>query len=151
MKKRGITLLEMIVVMTIIVIITAASIPSFLKFTNTARLRAGARDITTALRSARRYAITKRTAYAVTVYMNNYTVASLQNTMSFYETADSVELKSLPSTIRATSTGYTALEYEFFPGGTIQVMPTMEVRNDDNYIEITVETATGRVKIGEIQ
>ena len=151
MKKRGVTLLEMIVVMAIIIIITAASIPSFLKFINTSRLRAGARDICTSLRTARRYAITKRIKYATAIYGENYATASMKNAVSFYETADSIELKRLPTTISIVApTVYQ--EIIFGPRGNVKgVSPsTIQVENDTHEIEITVANTTGRVKIGEI-
>ena len=97
--KTGVTLLEMIVVMAIIIIITAASIPSFLKFINTSRLRGSARDITTALRTARRLAITTRIHRRVTVYLVN---SATESAVSFYETPDSIELQRAAANIYFT-------------------------------------------------
>jgi Tfp pilus assembly protein FimT len=160
----GVTLLEMIIVMSIIVIITVASVPSFMKFASTARLRAAARDITTALRTARRYAITQRTDYAATLYTNVHD--SIENAVSFYETADSVELKHLPSTVQAfygtAGTTEKTVEIAFAPRGNITSVKvdgtsfggpsvTVRVEDDSNKIEITTQNTTGRVKIGEIE
>jgi prepilin-type N-terminal cleavage/methylation domain-containing protein len=151
-KKRGVTLLEMIVVMAIIVIITAASLPSFLKFINTSRLRGSARDITTALRTARRLAITTRISRTVTVYLNDYTPDFRRNSVSFYETPDSIELKRAAANIRFTYAGVDDhLDFNFSPRGTTSGN-TIRVKDpDDKYIDITITTATGRVKIGDIQ
>jgi prepilin-type N-terminal cleavage/methylation domain-containing protein len=126
--KTGVTLLEMIVVMAIIVIITAASIPSFLQFINTSRLRGSARDITTALRTARRLAITTRISRAVTIYLWDYPdheSESIKNAVSFHETPDSIERQRAAANISftdgavplvSTSKGY--LRFRFSPRGT---------------------------------
>ena len=155
-KNPGVTLIEMLIVLSIMTIITAASIPSFLKFTNTARLRAAARDICTSLRTARRYAITKRINYAVTIYC---TGAKIEKTIGYYSTADTVELKKFPPNITA-STDYqggadtqTSRMFTFTPIGactstnrTIYAVDSV----GNHYIPITVLTATGRVKICDI-
>jgi prepilin-type N-terminal cleavage/methylation domain-containing protein len=158
-KKRGVTLLEMIVVMAIIIIITAVSAPSFLKFTNTSRLRGSARDITTALRTARRLAITTRTSRAVAIYLWDYSDPSIRNAVSFHETRDSIERRRAAANISftdgavplvPTTDGY--LRFNFSPRGTTQNVGTISVVDPDNkYIEITVNSATGRVKISEIK
>ena len=152
-KKTGVTLLELLVVMTIISIITAASLPSFLKFTKTARLRACARDITTALRSARRYAITKRTAYAVTIYLNDYAITSMRNAISFYETANNVETKRSAANIYYTDDDVAkkSLTFSFSPRGTTDG-DTIEVWDSDyRHIKVAVQGTTGRVKVGDIE
>ncbi len=154
MKRRGFKLIELIVVMAIMVIITASSIPSFLKFTKTARLRAAARDVTTAFRTARRYAITQRVDYAVTVYC---TGGSIEKAVSFYETADRPELKRFPPNISA-NTGYhgaggidESKEFIFAPIGRCKTAGTIYVvDSEQNYIPITVLGATGRVRIYDI-
>ncbi len=152
MKKKGVTLLEMIIVISIIIIITAASVPSFMKFTSTARLRAAARDITTALRSARRYAITTRVARAVKVYLYDYTDDTLQNAVSFYETADSIKTQRAAANIYFTDdTTATYLTFSFSPRGTTDTDTIRVVDPNNRCIDITVQGTTGRVKIGEIQ
>ena len=152
-KNRGITLIEMIVVMSIIIIFTAASIPSFVNFTKTARLRAAARDITTALRSARRYAITTRISRDVTVYLYDYTVDSLKNAVSFYETGSSIETQRAAANVYFTDdTPAAELTFTFTPRGTTTGDTiTVAEGSSSRYINITVLGATGRVKIGDIE
>ena len=159
MKKKGITLIELIVVMTIIIIITAASIPSFLKFTNTARLRAGARDITTALRTTRRLAITTRVARAVKIYLYDHEADQYKNAVTFYETADAIKTQwaaaniyFIDGTVPSTpSPSPHRLTFTFKPRGTTSCGAIRVVDPNDRYIKITVQGTTGRVKIGEIQ
>ena len=162
MKKRAFTMLEMIVVVVIIMTITAASLPSFLKFANTSRLRAAARDITTALRTTRRYAITQRQTYATAIYVNDN--VNIQNAVSVYETVDTVEVHRLPKTIRVQDDDGDEdvwLVFAFSPRGNRGSAPprwgggtwdTIRVVDADNrYIDIIVNTLTGRVSVGEIR
>ena len=149
-KKTGVTLLELMVVMSIMVIVTAASLPSFLKFTQTARLRAAARDITTALRTARRYAITKRTSYATAIYMANY--SNIKNAFTFYDSSDGLELKYAPANITFTSTGGDFEEPTFSARGTVDACYTISVTDSEGRkIDITIQNITGRVKVGDIE
>ena len=153
-RKSAFTMIEMLIVLAIMVIVTAASIPSFMKFTNTARLRAAARDICTALRSARRYAITKRINYAVTIYLTDYSIDSMKNILSYYETADNVETQRAAANIYFTEKVDTSVDhftFSFSPRGTTSGNTIRVVDPGDRYIDITVTAATGRVKIGDIQ
>lgn len=63
--KRGFTLIEMITVLAIMAIIMAFAVPMFSRFTAGTRLGTASRDISTALRTARSYAITQRGDYSV--------------------------------------------------------------------------------------
>ena len=152
-KTTGFTILEMLIVLAIMTIITAASIPSFAKFTKTARLRASARDICTALRSARRLAITTRISRAVKIYLYDYsTVPSLQNTLTFYETADSVETRRAAANIYFNDdTIAEYLTFTFSARGTTSGDTITVVDPNDRYIDITIEGVTGRVRIGDIE
>lgn len=152
-KRTGFTLLELIVVMGIMVIITAASVPSFMKFTKTARLRAGARDITTALRTARRLAITTRITRAVTVYLDDYTTPSGKNTVTFYETADTIKTQRAAANIYFTDDNDPdagELTFTFSPRGTTGANTIRVVDPNGRYIRISVTAATGRVNTGDI-
>ena len=154
MKDKGYTLLELVVVMGIAVLVIGMSVPSFVKFNNTARLRSAAREITSALRSARRYAITQCAEYATTIYMT-YNL-NIKNAVSFYETPDSVKVKYLAGTIYACDAlgGPEHLSegrvFTFSPRGTTGGDTVYVVDADDRYIGITILGVTGRVKIGDI-
>ena len=153
MKKRAFTMLEMIVVMVIIMMVTAASVPSFLKSANTSRLRASARDITTALRTARRLAITTRIARSVRIYFHDYTIETLQNAVSFYETADSIKTQRAAANIYFIDVPDdfpTSLRFRFSARGTTGTDTIRVVDPNNRYIDITVIGATGGVSIGGI-
>ena len=147
--KTGFTLLELLVVMTIIAIVTAASLPSFLKFTKTSRLRAAARNLTTALRTARRYAITKRTSYATAIYMND--CSNIKNAFTFYDSSGGRELKYAPANITFTAAD-TFKKLTFKPRGTVDDAYTITVNDSEGRkIDITIQNVTGRIKIGPIE
>ena len=146
-------MLEMIVVMVIIMMVTAASVPSFLKFANTSRLRASARDITTALRTARRLAITTRIARSVRIYFYDYTSETLQNAVSFYETADNIKTQRAAANIYFVDVPDDpprSLRFRFSARGTTGGDRIRVVDPNNRYIDITVIGATGRVRIGGI-
>ncbi len=65
MKYRGFTLLETIIVLAIMTMFFAISIPFFSRFTESTKLETSARGITSALRTARTYAITNNEDYYV--------------------------------------------------------------------------------------
>lgn len=65
MKQRAFTLLETIIVLAIMTMFFAISIPLFSKFTERAKLDTTARSVASALRTARSYAISKPGNYYV--------------------------------------------------------------------------------------
>lgn len=65
MLKRSFTIIELLVVLSIIILVLGISTPYFAKFAQKSKLEAAARDIATALRTARMYAITNRKTYFV--------------------------------------------------------------------------------------
>lgn len=65
LNYRGFTLLELLVVMAIIAILTAMSVPAISGYLKGAKLKGGTRQVASALRQARTLAITKRKNYMV--------------------------------------------------------------------------------------
>lgn len=69
-KKKGqygFTLVELMIVLAIIVVLVAASIPNYGKFQTTMKLYTAARSISSTIRMARSYAVTQRANYKVVV------------------------------------------------------------------------------------
>lgn len=64
-KILGFSLIELLVVIGIIILVLGISTPYFVKFAKKSKLEAAAGNIATVLRSARTYAITNNTNYAV--------------------------------------------------------------------------------------
>ncbi|MFH0839679.1 MAG: GspH/FimT family pseudopilin [Candidatus Omnitrophota bacterium] len=65
MKQHGFTLLETVIVLAIMTMFFAISVPLFSKFTEKAKLDTTARSIVSTLRLARTYAITNNALYYV--------------------------------------------------------------------------------------
>jgi len=64
-ERKGVTLIEILVVLAVMGIIAGISIPLFSVFARGNKLDGAARNISTALRTARSYAIVKRAVYTV--------------------------------------------------------------------------------------
>lgn len=170
MKCRGFTLLETIIVLAIMTMFFAVSIPFFSRFTEGAKLDTAARGITSALRIARGSAITNNTNYYVffdkTVTPNEYYVYyyappippgtltisdkkyKLPAGILFYAPAPSL----VPDEIGFTADGGDRAcfkptgELDETSSDTSVVIADAETATA-NYKKITVERTTGRARI----
>lgn len=152
-------MMELIVVMAIASLITLASVPSFIGFTRTARLRHSAADISSALTSARRFAITRNLNYTVAIYCNDYVQdESLKNSFWYWETAENWDRKLLhPTVVIDSVTGGRAepdgtVSFTFTPRGTAVQGGTITLRDaSDKTVEVAVLGPTGRVRVGDLE
>ena len=164
-SRKGVTLMEILVVLVIMGMLSLIAMPTFFSFTKNTRLKGAARVISSALRNARSYAITQRINYAVAIYLT-------ENAVSVYETPDSVKRINVSNTeiidIRSdksiTGTSYTDayIEFIFKPDGTTTnstnsvwvydriIKSTENDISGTHYIQIEVYSTTGSVKIGDI-
>lgn len=163
-SKKGVTVMEMLVVLVIIGMLSLMAMPTFFAFTKNARLKGAARVISSALRNARSYAITQRIVYTVTLYLTD-------NAISIYETSNTVKKikASDPDIIDirydngTTTDGYE--EITFNPDGTATSssftsssgIPSVRVYDiigtgttNVHFIEIRVYPATGSAKTSDI-
>ncbi|RJP59419.1 MAG: hypothetical protein C4541_06045 [Candidatus Auribacter fodinae] len=67
-SQRGITLLEIMIAVVIMITMTALALPSLTKFSESMSLRSAAVRISTMMRLAQRYAITYNAIYRVDIY-----------------------------------------------------------------------------------
>lgn len=164
-SKKGVTVMEMLVVLVIIGMLSLMAMPTFFAFTKNARLKGASRVISSALRNARSYAITQRINYIVSIYL-------IDNAVTIYETPDSAKKVKVSDTdiidIRySNGTNPAAKTIEvvtFNPDGTASSTFSNDIpvgSGTDNglrvydpagvhYIEIKVYSATGSVKTGDI-
>ena len=160
--KKGVTIMEMLVVLVIIGMLSVIAMPTFFGFTKNSRLRGASRLITSALRNARSYAITQRINYTVAIYLTD-------NAVSIYETPDNVKKINVsePAVIDIRSPqsipgslGYR--EFTFRPDGTTTgttdsiwvydkiTEPPSTDPSGVRFIEIKIYSATGSIKTGDI-
>lgn len=170
MKQCGFTLLETIIVLAIMTMFFAVSIPFFSRFMENTKLETSARSVTSALRIARMYAITKNANYYVkfdkTAAPNEYYVYyyelpippgtltivdkryKLPTGISFFAPAPSLISDEIEFTADGGDSAW------FKPTGELVEVPfnTSVVIADEqtdtaNFKTITVERTTGRVRI----
>ncbi len=158
-KKQGFTLLETIIVIAIITLFFAISVPLFSKFTESAKLDTTARSITSALRTARSYAISKNTEYYVffktntqphQYFISDSNIGDLSNPSvsvieKVYKLPTGIEFGNIDFTKGTTADG-ACFEST---GGLDETNneTSVELTDGTNSITITVERTTGRVKI----
>ena len=149
-KKFGFTLLETIIVLAIMTMFFAISIPLFSRLTESTKLRTSARSVVSALRVARRYAISNNGTYDVVFDPE-------QDPREYYiqHGSDIVEKKyKLPTGIDFADIGFTKIANtaRFTPTGMLDENnneTSIDVTDDNCSITITVERTTGRVRIVE--
>ena len=149
LKFFGFTLLELLVVLAIMAMLTAMSVPAISGYIKGARLKGGAREIASALRQARTLAITQRARRAVILYHTD-------NAVSVYEN-DGLQYRYLPDTIDLYRVDGGSPDTDgtetvtFKPNGTTTDNDTFRVYDTANrYREITVNAAGG-VRVSEAQ
>ena len=140
-SKSGFTLLETIIVLAIMTLFFAVSIPLFSKFTEKTKLETATRSVASALRTARSYAISNSLDYCVV-----FDTGTAPDTHFISaDGADPIEKRyKLPTGIyfAADST------VTFTPIGMLSGNSTsIDVTDGTNTKTITVEKTTGRVKI----
>jgi len=168
MKPKAFTLLETIIVLAIITIFFAISIPLFSRLTAGTKLSTVARDVASVLRTARGYAISNNTEYYVK--FNNVVTPNRYHIYYKHEGSDIAvdKIYKLPTGIWFYRPDYAldgndeAIEFTADTGDTACFKPTGELEetglNTSVYVaddvttsakskKITVEKTTGRVKI----
>ncbi|MDD5544813.1 MAG: GspH/FimT family pseudopilin [Acidobacteriia bacterium] len=148
--ERGITLLEILVVLTLIAILSAMVYPSFGNAMQTLRLRGEARQLVSACREARWEAIAKRRPFRLTLDPE-------KNQISIVDFSDRMRREiDLPAGIRIfqaqknSDNGVAeATEFYFFPNGTTE-SGSITLRNQSGKnVRVVIESLTGNARIEE--
>lgn len=166
-QEEGFTLLETTVVIVIILVVLVGSVPYFGKFFGSMGLNSAARDVSSALKTARSYAIAQRAIHNVifdtSVMPNRYYITDNEEPPKQVGRG-----YALPVGVTITKITFSAdgnkYKASFKPDGSLSVTETTEIskslwirranepdyRTDPtNFKRITVDNITGRVKIDE--
>jgi len=167
--NHAFTLIEIIVVLAIVSIVFGMSFPFFARFAKGSKLKNAAINISTVLRTARSYAISKRKDYWVII--NDEATSNLYYAVKIYQNDDGTidRWHKLPQGIIIESTTFTATESVPFPHDSdaedtktvVKFKPTGGLRGSSGSIHIQeandadsdkwiiVLNTTGRVKISD--
>jgi prepilin-type N-terminal cleavage/methylation domain-containing protein len=145
MNKRGVTLIELVVVFAIIAIGAVLLVPNMGPWIANYRLRTATRDITSTLRVAQMRAVSNNVDYRVSFDTGARTYILQRNTGGLW--VDEGTAQTLPTGIRINDPVPSNNPLTFSPnsssnGGTVTLKNT---RNSDR--RITVLPSTGRISI----
>lgn len=145
MNKRGVTLIELVVVIAIIAIGALLLVPNMGPWIQNYRLRTAARDIVSTLRTAQMKAVSNNMTYQVSFNVGAGTYVLQRNTGGVW--VEEGAAQTLPTGIRINDPAPTNNPLTFSPnsssnGGTVTVKNT---RNSER--KITVLPSTGRITI----
>ncbi|MCK5126589.1 MAG: GspH/FimT family pseudopilin [candidate division Zixibacteria bacterium] len=155
---RGITLIELMVIVTIIGIVSTMAFPQFTTTINRLKFKGAARDVVSTMRLARSNAITHKQPVGVHFDGDLLTMTMFVDivnpTNGAFESGDSVlTVDSLSDSFAAISTSFGATSVVYRPNGTATATGTVNMVNyvDNDGINIgTIEVlaSTGRTKVG---
>ena len=148
--RRGITLLEVLVVMTLIAILSALVYPSFGNALSTLRMRGAARQVISACRLAKWEAVSKRQPYRllVDVEKNQIVVADLAGLRS-KEIDLPAGLRVFQSQKISENGPANASEFYFFPNGTAEAGAITLRDSQGKDITVKIDLLTGDAAIQE--
>jgi len=144
MNRKGITLVELVIVVIIIAIGAVLMVPSIGSWLPNYRLKSAARDMVSTMRVAQIKAVTNNLQYQVSFNAgNNSYILQYQNTAGVWVQDGAVQ--NLPSGVQFNTTfGNTA---SFFPNST-SINGNVVLNNTKGNVKtIQILGATGRIKI----
>ncbi len=152
LSPTGFTLLEAIIVLAIMTMFFAVSLPVFSRFMENAKLEMGARSVVSALRTARGYAITNNTVYYVFfVTIDNkpsYYISSSDEAVPAAPVDVVDKVYKLPAGILFNPlTGFTGSRAVFKSTGEVDAAGTVTIKDSrGNVTTVSVEKTTGRAR-----
>jgi len=159
-NKRGVTLVELMTMVTIIGVVTMLAIPQFGSTLNRLKFRTSARNILSTLRLARSTAITNKQPVGVAFDGDTKTMTlfmDIQNPAAFqFETGDSVlSVDSLPSDFAYIYPEFGGNAVVYRPNGSASATGNIQfvaycAGDYVNYGTIDVLASTGRTKLGDL-
>jgi prepilin-type N-terminal cleavage/methylation domain-containing protein len=149
MNKRGVTLIELVVVFAIIVIGAVLMVPNMGAWLPNYRLRSGARDLVSTMRVAQMRAVSNNTNYQVLIAGGSYTLQRDSLGLLWITEGDT---KTFPTGITISNNTFPALGTT--PAGSSLFRPnsssnggTLVLVNTKTQRTITVLPSTGRISI----
>jgi Tfp pilus assembly protein FimT len=159
-NKRGITLVELMVIVIIIGVVAAMAVPRFGTALNRLKFRTAARNMVSQLRLARSNAITHKQPFGVCVNQDDMTLTMFLDTqspsLSSYEVGDSiVSVDTLPPGFVYLNTDFGNQAIVYRPNGsasnTGNIWFLSYTEDDDvNVGSIEILASTGRTKLGPL-
>lgn len=142
-RHRGFTLIEMLVVMTIMVLAYAMTAPMISAGLSGAELKAAARQITAGLRKARSEAVVRKNEVALTIDVENRQF-ELSGDKRVYRLPEKIEISLLTAQSELTDAKTGAIR--FYPDGSSTGGRVTLSWGERKYL-VDVDWMTGRVKI----
>ena len=151
MNKRGVTLIELVVVFAIIAIGAVLMVPNMGAWLPNYRLRSGAREVVSTMRVAQMRAVSNNIDYQVLIAGGSYTLQRYSSGIPAWVTEEPA--KTLPTGITVFSNSFPS--WGATPAGSALFRPnsssnggTIVLRNTkDTRRTITVLPSTGRINI----
>jgi len=149
MRKRGITLVELVVVMAIIAIGAAFVAPNIGAWIPNYRLRGATRDVTSALRSAQMRAISTNREYQVSfdAGAGNYILRYNSGTTGTPVWTDDGAAETLPKGVLISGITFPANCAHFNANSTSSTGSIILTNTKGAKKKITLTTSTGKVKV----
>ncbi len=147
MNKKGITLIELVVVMVIIAIGAVLLVPNIGVWLPNYRLRSGARDISSAMRTAQMKAVSNNLQYRVNLNPGDVGANSYVLQRNSGGWIDDEAIQTLPPGISITANTLPNQRAEFNPNSTSSSGSVTLQNTRGAQRRIALTSATGRVRI----
>ncbi len=147
--ERGFTLTEVIVVLALIAILTAISVPPFVQWMSNAKYRASARNVQSILRETRSKAINTNLEHRVEFESNNRRYRVKQGNRSCYSNNWStiIDWTNFPAGVNMKAN---VAAIHINPNGTANA-GTIAIQNETSTTKFEVRIAsTGRIRISQL-
>ena len=149
-KKRGFTLVELMIVIAVIAIISAIAAPNFTTYMAQRRLNGAARMVMSDLMAARQKAVTQNNQFRVIFSGNQYTILDDDDNDGSADGGEITEVRNIQTDYYDVTISAVTANPIFYPRGTAsgtKVTLTSTRTGDNKYVKVA--TISGRVMIDD--